>query len=288
MIDTSRRYPPQAPGTSEEILGEALKLLSSNTDVEPSAAAPTVKTNDKIIPTIHIDTKTLSLPGDHKPANLRTSIVNSLRVLDVSSVHTIYLHFPDRSVPLSDPISTLSQVVQLGQAKQWGPSNYTLADLREILHLCSQHNWIPPAIFQGEYNALNRQNEDLIHFCHENGMAFYAYSPAAAGVFSPTGSRLGADNPAGQRARQLYGNEKMQAAIQRVRDEAGRLGLGGHEVALRWAVWDGILDGRFGDGVVVGTGGEKQVRGTCEFLEKGGLDGRLRDVMAQVWESVKQ
>ncbi len=264
IIDTSRRYPPQAPGTSEEVLGQALKLLNSESEDGPK---------------IQIDTKTLSLPGDHKPENLRTSISTSLSVLGVSSVNTIYLHFPDRSVPLSDPVSTLSAAVQAGQAHQWGLSNYTLADLREILTLCSANNWVPPAIYQGEYNALSRKAEDMINLCHENGISFYAYSPAAAGVFSPSGSRISASTPAGQRARQLYGGEDMQRVVQRVRDVAERKGLGGHEVAIRWAFWDGMLDGKFGDGVIIGASSEKQLRETCELLEKGGLDDELRQLM---------
>ncbi|KAJ9607330.1 hypothetical protein H2200_008403 [Cladophialophora chaetospira] len=261
-IDTSRRYPPQAPGTSEEVLGEAFKLLDSI--VEGNAS-------------ISIDTKTLSSPGDHKPANLRASIAASLAALGVTSVNTIYLHFPDRSVPLSDPVSTLSAAVQAGQARQWGLSNYTIDDIREIISLCDQNGWVKPAVYQGEYNALNRQSEPLIRVCHENGIAFYAYSPAAAGVFSPTGSRISASTPAGQRTRAIYGGEEMQAAVQRVRDAAEKKGLGGHEVAIRWAFWNGVLDER--DGVIIGASNEKQLNETCSFLKKGGLDDELKELM---------
>ena len=273
-IDTSRRYPPQAGGTSEEVLGAGLGLLASNRDSRS--------------PSIQIDTKTLSAPGCHQPQNLRASISASLAALEVPSVHTIYLHFPDRSVPLSDPVSTLSAAVQSGQAHQWGISNYTMDDLREIISLCDENNWIKPALFQGEYNALNRENEGLIHFCHENGIAFYAYSPGAGGVFSPSSSRITADTPAGQRVRQLYGSEEMQSAVQKVRDAAEQKGLGGHEVALRWTFWNGILDGKFNDGVVIGTSSEKQLRETCEHLEKGGLDDELIELMDQVWDAVKK
>ena len=267
-IDTSRRYPPQAPGTSEEVLGEAFQMLTSNADRSPS---------------IVIDTKTLSAPGCHKPENLRQSVNESLSALQVPSVHTIYLHFPDRSVPLSDPISTLSAAIQAGQAKQWGISNYTIADIEEILGLCGENDWIKPAIYQGEYNALNRQNEELIQFCHDHSIAFYAYSPGAGGVFSPSGSRIGAKTPAGERVRALYGSEEMQGAVQKVRDVAEKHGLGGHEVAIRWAFWDGILDNRFGDGVVIGVSGEKQLTETCEWVKKGGLPDELRDVVEGVW-----
>lgn len=272
-VDTSRRYPPQAPGTSEELIGETLELLKSKSGTEGQ-------------PSILIDTKTLSAPGCHKPENLRASISDSLKALRVDSVHTIYLHFPDRTVPLSDPASVLSNAVKTGQAKQWGISNYTVDDIHELVRLCDENGWVKPAVYQGEYNALSRASEDLIRACHEQGIAFYAYSPGAGGVFSPSGSRMSAQHVGGDRMRALYGGEEMQSAVQKVRDVAQQKGLGGHEVAMRWAFWDGILDGKYGDGVIVGASSEKQLRNTCEFLTKGGLDDELRQLVDGIWATV--
>ncbi|KAK5026547.1 hypothetical protein LTS07_007481 [Exophiala sideris] len=142
-IDTSRRYPPTKPGTSEEVIGGTL----SSTE------------NASLTSKLVIDTKVLSAPGCHKPENIAKSIADSLNALGVSSVHTIYLHFPDRTQPLTNPISALSHAVSNGQAQQWGISNYTLDDVRAILSWCKEHGWIPPAVFQGEYNPLNRAAE---------------------------------------------------------------------------------------------------------------------------------
>ncbi|EXJ61474.1 uncharacterized protein A1O5_11790 [Cladophialophora psammophila CBS 110553] len=262
-IDTARRYPPQAPGTSEELLGEALDLLRHRHEAETDIIT-------ERSPEIHVDTKVLSAPGCHKPENIQESISASLSALHMSSVNTIYLHYPDKTVPLSDPVSALSSAVANGQAKQWGVSNYTLDDVCEILRLCDQHGWRRPAVYQGEHNALDRANEKLIEFCHEQGIVFYAYSPTAAGVFSPSGSRMGADTPAGQRVR-LY----MEARRCRVR-------------CRRWAFWDSMLDGAHGDGVIIGVSSQKQLKDTCEFLKKGGLEDGVREVVQQVWDSVKQ
>jgi aflatoxin B1 aldehyde reductase len=266
IIDTSRRYPPTAPGTSEDLIGQALRAFPESS--------------------IQIDTKTLSDPGDHKPENLQTSISKSLAALNAPSVRTIYLHFPDRSVPLSSPVSTLSNAVSSGLAQQWGISNYTLEDLHEIMRLCEQNNWIKPATYQGEYNALSRDSEPIIQFCHDHGMAFYAYSPGAGGVFSPSGSRIVSDSPVGQRVRALYGSEEMQAAVQKVREVAKGKGLGGHEVAMRWAFWDGMLNEN--DGVIVGVGAASQLKDTCEFLRKGRLDDEVRAAVEGVWATVKK
>lgn len=271
-IDTSRRYPPTQPGTSEELIGTTLSSISN-----------------KAFPLeLVIDTKVLSAPGCHKPENIAKSIADSLHALGVSSVHTIYLHFPDRTQPLTSPVSALSHAVSTDQAKQWGISNYTLADVQEIISLCEQHGWIPPAVFQGEYNPLNREAEsELIPYLHDNGIAFYAYSPGAGGAIAPTGSRLTAKGPAGDRVRQLYGGEVVQKAIQKVRDAVEKAGLKGHEAAIRWTVWNGVLDGKYGDGVIIGASSEEQLRQTLDAIKKGGLGDDVRDVVGDVWGDIQ-
>jgi aryl-alcohol dehydrogenase-like predicted oxidoreductase len=178
--------------------------------------------------------------------------------------------------------------VSTGQAKQWGVSNYTLADMREIMALCKQHSWIPPAVFQGEYNPLNREAEsELIPYLHENGIAFYAYSPGAGGAIAPTGSRLTAKGPAGDRVRQLYSGEVVQKAIQKVREAVEMAALKGYEAAIRWTVWNGVLDGKYGDGVIVGASSEYQLRQTLDAIEKGGLSDDVRTVVGDVWGDIQ-
>ncbi|KAL6249690.1 hypothetical protein RBB50_003545 [Rhinocladiella similis] len=265
VIDTSRRYPPLAGGTSEELIGSTLR----------SAAFPDLR----------IDTKVLSAPGCHKPENIAKSISDSLNALGVDSVRTIYLHYPDRSVPLIDPTTALSHAVDIGQAKQWGLSNYTIEDVREILSLCEQHSLVKPAIFQGEYNALNRNSEELIPFLHDNGIAFYAYSPAAGGALAPTGSRITAQGPAGDRVRKLYGTAQVQKSIERVRDVAEKNGLKGHETAIRWVVWNSLLDGRYGDAVIVGAGSANQLDETLHAINKGSLPDEVSQAIEGIWIS---
>ncbi|KAK5198640.1 hypothetical protein LTR92_001111 [Exophiala xenobiotica] len=266
-IDTSRRYPPLAGGTSEVVIGSTLSSLPPSINLD-------------------IDTKVLSAPGCHTPENIASSISASLAALGVPVVHTIYLHFPDRTQPLSNPVSALSHAVSTGQAARWGLSNYTLDDVREVLALCEQHGWIKPAVFQGEYNAVNRETEDLIPYLHKNGIAFYAYSPGAGGALAPMGTRLAAPGPAGDRVRRLYGGDEVQSAIQRVRDVAGKNGLKGHEAAIRWVVWDSMLDGKYGDGVIIGAGSVEQLRETLDVIKKGGLSEDVKQVVQGVWETI--
>jgi aflatoxin B1 aldehyde reductase len=265
-VDSSRRYPPTAPGTSEQVIGGGLKLLQQS---------------------ILVDTKVLSAPGCHEPSKIATSIAESLAALGATSVHTIYLHYPDRTRPLTDPISALSRAVSEGQAQRWGVSNYTFAEVEEMVALCDRHGWIRPAVYQGEYNLLNREAErDMIPFCHDHGIAFYAYSPGAGGVVAPTGTRITAEGPVADHVRAKYGDQLRSTAIQKVRDAATDHGLSAYEVAIRWAVWDGALQA--GDGVVVGASSPQQLKQTCEAVRKGGLAEELKSAVEGVWVTIQQ
>ena len=166
-VDTSRRYPVYAPGTSEKVLG--------TTDIASWAS---------------IDTKVLSGPGDHAPAKIAESISKSLEILGVPKVHIIYTHYPDRTSPLDLVCLAMAIAIKEGKAEKWGISNYSIKEVKEICAICEEQGYPKPAVYQGHYNALTRKMEDeLLPVLRENGVAFYAFSPAAGGAFSKTGSR---------------------------------------------------------------------------------------------------
>jgi aryl-alcohol dehydrogenase-like predicted oxidoreductase len=167
IIDTSRHYPTGAPGTSESLLAQ--------TDA-PSWA------------TIH--TKVLSGPGQHTPETIKSSIEGSLQALGVDKVGMEYLHFPDRTVPLEPAVAAMAAAVKEGKMEKWAISNYTISEVKQILSICEKNNFPKPAVYQGHYNALTRRmEEELLPLLRENGIAFYAYSPGAGGVFAVDGTR---------------------------------------------------------------------------------------------------
>lgn len=167
-IDTSRRYPPQAGGTSEAILGQ--------TDISKWAT---------------IDTKALSNPGDHTPEKIAKSIDDSLATLGISKIHVEFLHFPDRTSPLEGMCKAMNDGLKAGKYEAWGLSNYSIDEIHQIMKICSANSYVKPAVYQGLYNAVARKAEDeLIPLLRKHGVAFYAYSPAAGGAFSKSSSRM--------------------------------------------------------------------------------------------------
>lgn len=275
-VDTARRYPPFAQGTSEELLGSALALLEKNT----TSPGPS---------TIKIDTKVLSNPGDHSIPRIASSIAASLSSLQLPQVHTIYAHAPDRSTPLSSPASAFhSAVTTNGQATQWGISNYTLSEVQTLLQICDANNWLRPAVYQGQYSAVARQSEtSLIPYLHSQNIAFYAFAPGAAGIFG-SASRLQLQNAVGDAMRAAFGVDGVQRAAERVKAVAAEKGIkSAHEVAVRWVVWHSMLDANYGDKVIVGAGSAQQLRETLEGVEKGPLEEDVVEVVERVWAEIE-
>lgn len=125
--------------------------------------------------TIHTKVKD-SQPGDHQAAKIELSIQNSLAALQTSTVETMYLHVPDRQTPFDETIKALNDALKQGKFKQYGISNYSAAEVQEIIDLCDRNGCAKPALFQGHYNAIVRGGEkELFPLLRKHRIPFYAY-----------------------------------------------------------------------------------------------------------------
>ncbi|KAK5046084.1 hypothetical protein LTR84_008541 [Exophiala bonariae] len=283
-IDTARGYPITNPGGSETLLGSSDLSWAQ------------------------LDTKVISTPGAHAPDQIAASIADSLKALQIPQLNTIYLHFPDRSVPFSQTVPAIASAVLNSQARRWAISNYSAAEVDEIVSICKSQSLPLPHCYQGHYNALTRHAESrLLPTLRKHGIAFYAYSPGAGGSFgappSPTstttaatrddstagGSRILLDNPVGAIMREFYGNDAQQRAIARVRALAEKHDIAsGHEVALRWVQHHSALDASKGDGMTVAASSVAQLEKTLTGLERGPLPEEVVRAMEEAWEASKE
>lgn len=166
-LDTSRNYSPSAQGSSEPRLGAAGAGSRFN-----------------------IDTKILGVPGNgpfHTAQQVKSSIdasVADLKLPDGVKVDIMYLHLPDRDTPLEETCEAMNEAYKEGKFKRFGISNYTAEEVEKIVSICKDKGYVAPTVYQGQYNPLVRSGEDILFpVLRKHGIAFYAYSPAAAGVF---------------------------------------------------------------------------------------------------------
>lgn len=166
-IDTSRNYSPGAQGSSEPRLGA----------VEAGSR-------------FNIDTKILGVPGNgpfHTAQQVKSSIdasIADLKLPDGVKIDIMYLHLPDRETPLEETCEAINRAYQEDKFKRFGISNYTADEVEQIVAICKNKGYVAPTVYQGQYNPIVRSGEDtLFPVLRKHGIAFYAYSPAAAGVF---------------------------------------------------------------------------------------------------------
>ncbi|MCJ1285984.1 hypothetical protein MMC26_005326 [Xylographa opegraphella] len=274
-IDTARGYSPGAPGSSEQILGQ--------TDYKQWAV---------------MDTKVKSgSPKAHTKENIAESVRQSLSALKADKVHVEYLHMPDRSTPLEETCEAMNAAFVAGRFEKFGLSNFSPDEVEQVVAICARHGWVRPSVYQGHYNAITRLSEEtLLPVLRKHGLAYYAYSPSGAGIFSGKvtkdsisirGGRFDSGSGVGNLYSSLYLKEELLAAARRVQDEAQKQGLTGQAAALRWVLHHSALSAKHGDAMIVGASSMRQLEENLEICKEGPLPDGVVKVIEDVWQSAK-
>ncbi|KAI8954446.1 Aldo/keto reductase [Xylaria longipes] len=266
-IDTGSNYPH-----SEERLGQA-RAASRFTIVTKVRDGP---------------------PGSHQPAKIETSIKQSLDELKTSTVETLMLHVPDRETPFEDAAKAINEAFQKGQFKHFGLSNYSAAEVQKFLDICEEKGYVKPSVFEGHYNAIIRSGEtELFPLLRKHNIPFYAYSPAAGGLFSgragnsTTSKRWDNDNNTGKAYNGIFGHPLIQASVVSILALADKHGISGHGAALRWAAFHSILDGSYGDGIIFTASTMEQLNKTLDAIDAGPLPADLADAFSAIYSTTE-
>ncbi|EED16246.1 aldo/keto reductase, putative [Talaromyces stipitatus ATCC 10500] len=170
-LDTARNYPPHAPGTAEPLIGAALKSYEEHESTKPCFTIST-----KIMPR-----------GDrpHTREKIEQNIIESLTALQLPQVDIEYLHDPDRTTPFEETCEAMDKACLEGKFRRFGLSNHKPEEIERVVKICEENGYVKPSVYQGHYNAIARAVEkDLLPVLRKHGISFYAFSPAAAGMFS--------------------------------------------------------------------------------------------------------
>jgi aryl-alcohol dehydrogenase-like predicted oxidoreductase len=116
---------------------------------------------------------------DGRPTTLRRDCEESLRRLTTDRVELLYLHAPDPATPLAESAGELRRLLEEGQARAIGVSNFTLDQVAEFHAIC------PVAAVQPPYNMLQREIErDLVPWCRERTVSLCTYWPLLKGLLA--------------------------------------------------------------------------------------------------------
>jgi len=223
FFDTANVY---SDGTSEAILGRALKDFASLADVVIAT---------KVFSRMR---DTSNGAGLSRKAIL-TEIDHSLRRLGTDYVDLYQTHRWDHHTPIEETLEAFHDVVKAGKARYIGASSMYAWQFAKALYVADRHGWTRFVSMQNHYNLLYREEErEMMPLCQAEGIGVIPWSPLARGRLT----RPWAEKDATSRAKTdefggtLY--RAMEDADRRVVDTvidvaAGR-GIPSAQVALAW------------------------------------------------------
>jgi pyridoxine 4-dehydrogenase len=146
-IDTAHVY---TSGASEETIGAALSPFADD---------------------LTVATKGGYEPGTGNPEALQAQIDESLRRLRTEAIRLYYLHRVDPETPLEESLGAIAEYRERGQIRNVGISAVTVEQIERARQV------VPIAAVQNPYNLSQREHEDVVDYCAEQGIVFVPYYP---------------------------------------------------------------------------------------------------------------
>ena len=265
-LDTAYVY---NDGNCERLLGEVLPYLKK-----------TYKIATKVNPRI---SGKLDGEAAYKQVN------ESLKRMNLSSVDTVYLHFPDPATPVFSVLEAMAVLHKQGKYKELGLSNFPAWMVADVWHICDKHGWVKPTVFEGIYNPLTRKAETELNAClNYFGMRFYAYNPMAGGLLTgrygkfedaPTDGRF-THRPNYQGR---YWKKSYFDAVDIIKEAAAKHGITSIEATYRWLAYHSMLNGDRGDAILIGASKLSHLKQNMETVKEGPLPDDVVKAFENAW-----
>src|SRR5215217_6689656 len=223
FFDTANVY---SDGTSEEIIGRALKDFARREDVG-------------IATKVHGRMR----PGPNGAGLSRlaimTEIDNSLRRLGTDYVDLYQIHRWDYSTPVEETLEALHDVVKAGKARYIGASSMYSWQFAKALHLAEKHGWTRFVSMQNHLNLLYREEErEMLPLCASERIAVIPWSPMARGRLTRDWNESSVRVDTDEFGRKLYEKtvEQDRKVVERVAEIASARNIPRAQVALAWVL----------------------------------------------------
>lgn len=175
------------------------------------------------------------------PEAIRVQLHRSLRRLNTGYVDLYYLHRYDPNTAPGDIVRAMGEALKAGEIRAWGVSNYTAAQLADLLAAAREENIPLPSMCQPPLSLVNTGAlEELLPLCAREGVGVIPYQVLQGGIL--TGKyRRGQQPPAGSRAAEKPDwmkpmTEAVYAAVDRAEAAALAAGQTMTQYALSWAL----------------------------------------------------
>ncbi|MEA3407052.1 MAG: aldo/keto reductase [Chloroflexota bacterium] len=216
LFDTAEAY---NAGRSEEVLGKALEGRRDEALIATKIS-----------------------PSNAEPDTLRAHCEASLERLRTDYIDLYQVHWPITEYPVEDAYATLEDLQKEGKIRGIGVSNHGVKQLGEVFD-----TGVPIVSNQLSYSLLSRAIETgIAPLCREQGIGIIAYMALMQGLLAGVWDSPDEVPPFRARTRHFSGDrpqarhgeegaeEEMFAALGRIEEIAGDLGVPMAHVALAW------------------------------------------------------
>ena len=215
-------------GSSEEIVGQALKKFSRRED---------------IVLATKVHFKMHDGPGGSGLSReaIMEQIDASLARLDTDYVDLYQIHRFDPQTPVEETMEALHDVVKAGKARYIGASSMWAWQFSKMQYVADLHGWTRFVSMQDQYNLMQREEErEMFGLLADQGVGSIPYTPLAKGRLArPWGEhtqRFDVD-PVGRRF-DIDSDRPIVDAVQKIAEARG---IPMAHVALAWVLKNPVV-----------------------------------------------
>lgn len=221
FFDTANVY---SMGTSEEILGRALKDYANRDEIVLAT---------KIHGRMHEGPNGAGLSRKA----IMSEIDKSLKRLGTDYVDLYIIHRWDYNTPIEETMEALHDVVKAGKARYIGASAMYAWQFQKSLYVAEKNGWTRFISMQNHLNLIYREEErEMLPLCREEKIGVTPYSPLASGRltrdWSETTHRSETDQVQKSKYDSTAGSDRL--IVERVAAIAEKRGVPRIHIALAW------------------------------------------------------
>lgn len=223
FFDTANYY---SDGTSEEIVGRALKDFARRDDIVLATK-------------VYYPLTDAPNAGGLSRKAIFQAIDASLKRLGTDYVDLYQIHRWDYATPIEVTLEALHDVVKAGKARAIGASSMYAWQFAKAQFTADRHGWTRFATMQNHLNLLHREEErEMIPFCVDQGVALLPWSPLARGRLTRDWDAASARQETDEVGKNLYDAtaDADRTVVEAVARVAEARGVPRAQVALAWVL----------------------------------------------------
>jgi len=221
FFDTANVY---SDGTSEEIVGRALKDFTKRDDVVLAT-----KVFNRMRPGPNgagLSRKAIMIEVDH-----------SLRRLGTDYIDLYQIHRLDKNTPIEETLEALHDVVKAGKVRYIGASSMYAWQFSKALYTSRLNGWTEFVSMQNHVNLLNREEErEMLPLCADQKIAVMPWSPLARGRLTRAWDQTSERQQSDEFGKTLYvqSEDSDRKIVEQVAAVAKARGVPQAQVAMAW------------------------------------------------------